>query len=138
MPFPESKFREIEQLLDSALADAVGRLESLGIRVTDKSQRKYQGRVDHLLWEYDFEKNWELELETARVRVSVSFGEPVDPAEVALGRIWTCAEQFRSGQVSHVREASETTIPIEASAPHLADVVTAAVKKGGHVLGRSL
>jgi hypothetical protein len=27
--------------------------------MTDKSLRKYQSRVDHLLWQYDFKKDWE-------------------------------------------------------------------------------
>jgi hypothetical protein len=139
MSSTESNFREIERQLDLAVADAIGCLGELGIRVMDKSLRKYQGRVDYLLWQYDFEKDWELDLETARVRVSVSFGEPVDRADAAQVRVWSCAEQFRPGQVSHVRETFETIIPVEAVIEsQLADVVVASVRKGGHVLGRTL
>jgi hypothetical protein len=134
----EFKFREAEKALDAAVRDVGARLEAIGARIQDRSLRQHQ-RGEYLSLTYEFTKVWELEVETARVRVSLSFGEPVDVADAAEVRVWRCAEQFRPGQLSRVREISESVLSLQAlSDSRLGDLVVLEMEKGAHVLCQAL
>jgi hypothetical protein len=48
----EARFRDMEVLLDAAVAACDQVLKEHHITAEDKSLRQYQGRVDQLQWEY--------------------------------------------------------------------------------------
>jgi hypothetical protein len=134
----EIKFREIEQALDAAVRKAEARLQALGVHVEDRSLRQHQ-HGEYLSWRYQFTRAWELELETAQVRLSLSCGEPVNASDPAELRVWRCAEQFRPGQPSRIREVSESALPVQALAgSKLGELVILEMGKGAHVLCQAL
>jgi hypothetical protein len=134
----EIKFREIEQTLGAAVREAQARPQTLGVQIDDRSLRQHQ-RGEYLSWAYEFTRSWALELETARVRVSLSYGEPVNAWDSAEVRMWRCAEQFRPGQLSRIREISESTLPVQSLAgSKLGEVVVLEMGKGAHVLCQAL
>ena len=134
----EVKFREAEKALDAAVRDAGAHLAAVGVGVQDRSLRQHQ-RGEYLSWIYEFTRVWELDVETAQVRVSLSFGEPVYATDAIEVRVWRCAEQFRPGQVSRIREVSETVVQLQAlSDSRLGDLVVQEIEKGAHVLRQAL
>jgi len=138
MSLGESKFREIESALDHAVRESEAEMRRLGVTVDDRSLRQHQ-RGEYLSWHLEFTKSWELDLETARVRVSLSYQEPVDASEPAELRVWRCAEQFQPGQTSRVRQVAERVLPVEALAgSNLGEAVALEIRGGAHDLGRAL
>ena len=138
MPSAQDKFREWEQFLDTVSEQAIHNLQEYGITFEDNSQRKYQGKVDYL-WIKVFVKRWELPLETALVRIQFSYGEPVEPSSIPNVKVRTCAEKYRQGQVSSVREIIEETIDIQTLAgPVFARTVIDKIREGEKILGLKL
>jgi hypothetical protein len=134
----ELKFREIEQALDGAVRESEARLLAFGVTTQDRSLRQHQ-RGEYLSWCFEFTKSWELDLETARVRLSISCQEPVDASDDAELRVWRCSEQFRPGQLSRIREVTERAFPVHAFAGcKLGEIVVPEMREGAHVLGQAL
>jgi hypothetical protein len=134
----ESKFREIEQGLDRAVRKSEAQILALGVTAQDRSLRQHQ-RGEYLSWCFEFTKSWELDLETARVRVSLSYQEPVDASDDAEVRVWRCAEQFRPGQLSRIRQVAERALPVHAfTGSKLGEIVVLEMRGGAHVLDQAL
>jgi hypothetical protein len=135
----ETKFREVEKQLDSALQSATHVLQTFAISLHDTSVRSYQYKEAYLSWSYLFKRVWELDLETAQVQVRLSYPEPIEVTDPPQINVWLRAEKFRPGQESSQSEKSETTIPLSALLNEGIDAfVVTNVKAGGQTIGQAL
>lgn len=139
MASTETKFREVEKQLDAAVQVAIPVLRDFDISVQDTSVRSYQYKEAYLSWSYLFERVWELELETARVQIRLSFPEPIEVASPAQIGVWQRSEKFRPGQESSQSEKSETTISLSALLTEGIDaLVVKRLKAGAQTFGQAL
>jgi hypothetical protein len=134
----ESKFRQIAAALDCAARDLEAEMRVLGVTVQDRSLRQHE-RGEYLTWHLELTKCWDLDLETAQVRVRLLYLEPVDASDPPEIHVWRCAERFRPGQLSSVREVAERALPVEALAgSKLGDLAASEMREGAHVLGQAV
>ncbi len=79
MTYAEAEFSRAERILDDLVKKAENSLVRTGIQIEDQSARTYHYKNDHLLWSYWFSREWPVDVETARVTVRLSYGEPALP-----------------------------------------------------------
>ena len=139
MASTEIKFREVETQLDAALQAATHVLRNFDVSVQDISVRSYTYKEAYLSWSYLFERVWELELETARAQIRLSFSEPIEVASPAQISVWQRSEKFRSGQESSQSEKSEATMSLSALLNEGIDaLVVKRIRAGAQTLGQAL
>ena len=120
----EGAFREVEDELDALLAAAIPDITAMGIMCTDSSTRTYNYKKNYLRWESQFERRWQKDLFTQQVRIILSYGEPIDPADAPRVEVFRRAESFRQDQVSSTDEKFEESYRIETlRAAGIADII---------------
>jgi hypothetical protein len=83
----EARFREVEAILDSKLEEYRKDKASPGILFQDQSARTYHYKNQFLSWSWRFIRDTPLDGETARVSVSIYYGEPFngkDEVDIAV------------------------------------------------------
>ena len=116
-------FTEIATMLDTAVSQSEQDILAAAIQAQNKSLL-HGGRGEYPYWSFEFTKVWELDLETAQVRVLLSHHDASGYANPATVKAWCCAEQFRQGQASRIREIDEHSIPAgELAGPRLGNFV---------------
>ena len=115
MPSPtETAFREVEQVLDPLIIDAVEQFKEHDVTITDESARTYHYKNQFLSWSYRFESQRPYRgPEIASVTVSLTWDEPafVDvPREI---RVWSQAAILQIGKVPRWEHTVEQVHPIE-------------------------
>jgi hypothetical protein len=134
----ESKFREFEIILHPCVRDAGAQLQAFDIQVKDLSVRHHQ-RGEYLRWDYEFTRSWELELETAQVRLNLFFLEPVTEIDPVKVQKWCCAEQFRPGQISRIREVIQGDVLMPAvTSSELGDFIIREVRNAARIVGQEV
>jgi hypothetical protein len=111
MRHEEAIFREVETELNSLLSSARPELESSGVEIKAQTPDPR----DYLSWDVWFTKSWSGPVghELAQVTVLLSCMEPVPGKEDVEVRLWAAAEIFQIGQLSRIRETSDTKISRE-------------------------
>jgi hypothetical protein len=108
----ETAFRRIETLLDELLEHAGEQLRCAGLQIEDHSARTYHYKNDHLFWSHSFLKDWLVDIEKARVTVSLDYSEPVRPQDPPSIRLTWRAELFWQGQVSSIDKRGEALLTL--------------------------
>jgi hypothetical protein len=135
----ELRFRVIEKELDQLLVKSRPTFAGNSIAVADESVRSYHYKESYLLWRTRLEKTWELPLQTARVQVRFSCGEPMNANDKSEITISVRAEKFRQGQQSSVDEKTEHTVSFEEVSRWGLDALALKYfKQGADVVGQAL
>jgi hypothetical protein len=134
----EGQFRQWEHRFDCALSAAQAQLRAVDIRLEDHSVRRRE-RGEYLRWDHEFTRSRELEIETAQVRLRMSFLEPIEESSVNMVRMWCCAEQFRPGQISRIRQIIDRGVPESALATfNLGDFVIQEVRNAARLINHMI
>ena len=98
----EQAFRRVESELDDLIVAAMPEFKAMGLAYADRSTRTYHYKECYLRWEAAFERQWQRDLFTQQVQITLSYGEPIDPGEPAVVSVFRRAESYRPGQISSV------------------------------------
>jgi hypothetical protein len=131
MDLREAAFRRVESTLDELVMRAEQDIRSAAVRAEDRSARTYHYKNSHLFWSYTFLKEWRVNAERARITVSLTYGEPVNPEappEVEIG--WR-AELFQQGHESRIDERGKSSCALaDIERQGIASLVKGAIREG--------
>jgi hypothetical protein len=107
----ENKFREVEGWLDAQFAALQARLDAEGIVARDCSSRHYHYKNQILTWSFSFVRDAEMNGETERVTVLLTYSEPLrDEGELT---VLIRAEVFQRAQISRIDLRHEYVVELE-------------------------
>lgn len=86
----EIKFREIENLLNEALATSLPRLKEEVMLHRNRSIANYNYKVMDLEWIHDFSMEWKAGYESACTTITIGLSELTLPNEVVKVKINSC------------------------------------------------
>lgn len=110
----EQAFREVERQLDDLVAAAMPELRAMGLAYVDCSTRIYHYKESYLRWEAVFERRWQRDLFTQQIRITLAYGEPINPGEPAVVGVFRRAESFLQGRISSVDSKYEESVSFDA------------------------
>lgn len=135
MEHPESIFRRVEGVLDELLKKDDERLRSAGLVIEDHSGRTYHYKNHHLCWSQVFRQEWPVDLERARVTVTLYYGEPAQPGELPMLTVTWRAELFQRGQESSIdKKVTFTRSLQDVQHEGVAPVIDTAIAQGAACL----
>lgn len=107
----EIKYREIETLLNEALAASMPIIRNEGIEHRSCSITSYNYKAMDLEWRHDFSMEWKANYERAFTNVTVSFLESTLPNEIINIKINSCI--FSEGGDSRIEIKKSYEIELE-------------------------
>lgn len=129
----EAIFRQVERTLDDLVAAAREPLRSHGVQISELGGNDYACKGDYLGWSCRFETDWIVKIETARVTIHLSYGEPI-PEEFDLPpqiELFWIAELFQLGCLSRLERRAKLLLPLrQLQQLGIAWLVTAAIQAG--------
>ncbi|PQO27870.1 hypothetical protein [Blastopirellula marina] len=127
----EAAFRSVEHLLDGLVLAAKPELRANEVTLEDQSARTYHYKNEHLLWQFAFLKQWLVQTEQARVTVTLTFSEPLQPEPNPQLELSWRVELFQLGQMSRIdRNERERLQLTEIEQQGVAAWVLDAIQKG--------
>jgi len=134
----EKGFRQVEQILDEALAQLRSRISDITIVDNYNSSGSEKSGFPYFLWEVVLERKTEPRPYVSRAAVKISYLQPLsadDPCEVELTFI---AEKYIIGAQSFFKKMASKKLPARAlTVKDVCDACTALLAKAEHTVAES-
>jgi hypothetical protein len=115
MSAAETRFREVELILNKKLGDYRNDVASDGVVFRDLSAPTYHYKNQFLSWNWTFVRDTPRDGETKRVSISLGYWEPLDGKDKL--NLTVRAEIFQQGQISRIARNEERSLAVEQIEP---------------------